>query len=215
LGGEQRESRERRAEGRTSQAKPTLANPNQALGGRDVHLYDVERSSVLLEGRPQAHVCLKGIGNENENVVDGLLVGPSRGRNLIGRNSVNLIVGWGGQFFLLCLVNFHKILASGQKIKFFPDWTYFHWPDATLDHKSAGQGRKISLSFLSQANQEAPTHPVSRTTSAMDTIQCQANIEPEGEEEEVKRLEARSASELGKAVERMCCSEVNVVVVRT
>jgi len=49
----------------------------------------------------------------------------------------------------------------------------------------------------------------------MDTIQCQANIEPEGEEEEVKRLEARSASELGKAVERMCCSEVNVVVVRT
>jgi len=25
--------------------------------------------------------------------------GAGRGRNLIGRNPVNLIVGWGGQFF--------------------------------------------------------------------------------------------------------------------
>jgi len=35
------------------------------------------------------------------------------------------------------------------------------------------------------------------------------------EEEEVKALEARSASGPGKAVGRMCCSGLNVVVVRT
>jgi len=37
-----------------------------------------------------------------------------RGRKLIGRNPVNLIVGWCGQFlFLLSSVNFLKLLVSG------------------------------------------------------------------------------------------------------
>jgi len=48
-----------------------------------------------------------------------------------------LLVGEDNFYFLLSLVNFHKILASGQKIKFLiPHLTYFHCPDATL----AGNG---------------------------------------------------------------------------
>jgi len=38
------------------------------------------------------------------------------------------------------------------------------------------------------------------------------SCEEEEEEEDVKALEARSASEPGKAEERMCCSGMNVVV---
>jgi len=36
-------------------------------------------------------------------------------------------------YFLLSLVNFHKLLASSQKIKILnPHWAYFHFPGAIL-----------------------------------------------------------------------------------
>jgi len=52
--------------------------------------------------------------------------GAGRGRKLIGKNSVNLIVGWCGRFlFFVVLRQFSlKTLASGQKIKLIPDWIY-------------------------------------------------------------------------------------------
>jgi len=46
--------------------------------------------------------------------VDNGIGGAGRGRKLIGRICLNLIVGWGDDFsFLLSLANFHETLASG------------------------------------------------------------------------------------------------------
>jgi len=51
--------------------------------------------------------------------------GAGRGRKLIGRKPVNLIVGWCGRFlFFVVPRQFSQILI--------PDWTYFHCPGTTL-----------------------------------------------------------------------------------
>jgi len=53
--------------------------------------------------------------------------GAGRGRKLIGRDLVNLIVGWCGRFFIFCcpfsIFTRHRQVARNQIL--IPDWTYF------------------------------------------------------------------------------------------
>jgi len=52
---------------------------------------------------------------------------------LIGRNSVNLIVGWSGRFlFFVVPRQFSQDIGKWQEDQILiPDWTYFHCPGAT------------------------------------------------------------------------------------
>jgi len=52
---------------------------------------------------------------------------------MIGRNRVNLIVGWCGQFlFFVVLRQFSQVGEWPENQILIPDWTYFHCPGATL-----------------------------------------------------------------------------------
>jgi len=53
---------------------------------------------------------------------------------LIGRNPVNLIVGWCGQFsFFVVLCQFSQVVGEWPENQILiPDWTYFYCPGATL-----------------------------------------------------------------------------------
>jgi len=57
-----------------------------------------------------------------------------RGRKLIGRKPVNLIVGWCGQFlFSVVPRQFSQDIANWPENQILIlDWTYFHCPGATL-----------------------------------------------------------------------------------
>jgi len=60
--------------------------------------------------------------------------GAGRGRKLIGRNPVNLIVGWCGQFlFFVVPCQFSQDNGEWPENQILiPDWTYFHCPGTTL-----------------------------------------------------------------------------------
>jgi len=53
---------------------------------------------------------------------------------LIGKNTVNLIVGWGGQFlFFVVLCQFSQVVGEWPENQILiPDWTYFYCPGAAL-----------------------------------------------------------------------------------
>jgi len=53
---------------------------------------------------------------------------------LIGRNPVNLIVSWCGQFlFFVVLCQFSQVVGEWLENQILiPDWTYFHCPGITL-----------------------------------------------------------------------------------
>jgi len=53
---------------------------------------------------------------------------------LIGRNGVNLIVSWCGQFlFFVVPRQFSQVVGEWPENQILiPDWTYFHCPGATL-----------------------------------------------------------------------------------
>jgi len=55
-------------------------------------------------------------------------------RKLIGRNRVNLIVGWCGQFlFFVVLRPFSQVVGEWLENQILiPDWTYFFCPGTTL-----------------------------------------------------------------------------------
>jgi len=67
---------------------------------------------------------------------------------LIGRNRVNLIVGWCGRFlFFVVPRQFSQDVSEWLENQILiPDWTYFHCPNATLITlsvaSSAGRTRK-------------------------------------------------------------------------
>jgi len=52
---------------------------------------------------------------------------------LIGKNPVNLIVGWCGQFlFFVVLYQFSQVVGEWLENQILiPDWTYFHCPGTT------------------------------------------------------------------------------------
>jgi len=60
--------------------------------------------------------------------------GASRGRKLIGRNSVNLIVDWCGRFlFFVVPRQFSQGIGEWPENQILiPDWTHFHCPGASL-----------------------------------------------------------------------------------
>jgi len=53
---------------------------------------------------------------------------------LIGRNGINLIVGWCGRFLFFAVPRKFSLDAGEwpENPILIPDWTYFHCPGATL-----------------------------------------------------------------------------------
>jgi len=60
--------------------------------------------------------------------------GAGRGRKFIGRNLVNLIVGWCGRFlFFVVPRQFSQDVCEWPENQILiPDWIYFYCPGATL-----------------------------------------------------------------------------------
>jgi len=60
--------------------------------------------------------------------------GARRGRKVIGRNSINLIVRWCGLFlFFVVPCQFSQVFSEWPENQvLIPDWTYFHCPGTTL-----------------------------------------------------------------------------------
>jgi len=60
-------------------------------------------------------------------------VGADRGRKMIGRNRVNLIVGWCGRFlFFVVPRQFSQDISEWPENQILiPDWTNFHCPGTT------------------------------------------------------------------------------------
>jgi len=64
--------------------------------------------------------------------------GAGRGRKLIGRKRVNLIVGWCGQFLIFVVLHqFSQVVGEWLENQILiPDWTYFYCPGTTLGKNS-------------------------------------------------------------------------------
>jgi len=82
-----------------------------------------------------------------------LTSGAGRGRKLIGMKSVNLIVGWCGQFlFSVVPRQFSQVIANWPENQILiPDWTNFHCPGATLGFNACVSAMRRTLAAAAAA----------------------------------------------------------------
>jgi len=79
-----------------------------------------------------SRLLLQQQGSKTNSPINRAVLG--RGRKLISRNPINLIVGWGGQFlFFVVTRQFSQAVGEWRENQILiPNWTYFHCPGATL-----------------------------------------------------------------------------------
>jgi len=98
----------------------------------------------------QARFCCNRAPRGSPIRIQNLIFWPpanaEAGRNLIGRNPANLIVGWCGQFlFFVVPRQFRQVVGEwpGNQI-LIPNWTNFHCPGTTLFRNSSYHpGKKL------------------------------------------------------------------------